>query len=141
LVSQLSGLERRVGRSGKDSIDHRPGSHDDLANAAAGACVQAVRAVGLKSSFPSTFTTCIVWNLVPWARTCFLLGGQVEPSDPTCLRRCAGYAAARAAYRAYASRTAIEDVVQIQVYTKAHFKPNAMQGRFMQGIGEEELGL
>jgi hypothetical protein len=37
LVSQLCGLERRVARSGKDSIDHGPGSHDDLANAVAGA--------------------------------------------------------------------------------------------------------
>jgi hypothetical protein len=37
LVNQLCGLERRVGRSGKDSIDHGPGSHDDLANCVAGA--------------------------------------------------------------------------------------------------------
>jgi hypothetical protein len=37
LVSQLCGLERRTARSGKDSIDHAPGSHDDLANAVAGA--------------------------------------------------------------------------------------------------------
>jgi hypothetical protein len=37
LVSQLCGLERRTARSGKDSIDHGPGAHDDLANAVAGA--------------------------------------------------------------------------------------------------------
>lgn len=37
LVGQLTGLERRTARSGKDSIDHGPGSHDDLANAVAGA--------------------------------------------------------------------------------------------------------
>jgi hypothetical protein len=37
LVNQLTGLERRVARSGKDSIDHGPGSHDDLANSVAGA--------------------------------------------------------------------------------------------------------
>jgi len=36
LVEQLVSLERRTGRSGKDSIDHSPGSHDDLANAVAG---------------------------------------------------------------------------------------------------------
>jgi hypothetical protein len=36
LVSQLVGLERRVSRSGRDSIDHGPGQHDDLANAVAG---------------------------------------------------------------------------------------------------------
>ena len=37
LVSQICGLERRTSRAGKDSIDHGPGSHDDLANAVAGA--------------------------------------------------------------------------------------------------------
>jgi hypothetical protein len=35
------GLERRTSRGGRDSIDHAPGSHDDLANAAAGAIVAA----------------------------------------------------------------------------------------------------
>jgi hypothetical protein len=37
LVAQLVGLERRTARGGRDSIDHAPGQHDDLANAAAGA--------------------------------------------------------------------------------------------------------
>jgi hypothetical protein len=37
LVNQLCGLERRVSRGGRDSIDHGRGSHDDLVNAVAGA--------------------------------------------------------------------------------------------------------
>jgi hypothetical protein len=37
LVSQLCQLERRVARSGKDSITHPDGQHDDVANAVAGA--------------------------------------------------------------------------------------------------------
>lgn len=37
LRSGLLGLERRVARSGRDSIDHAPGGHNDAANAAAGA--------------------------------------------------------------------------------------------------------
>jgi hypothetical protein len=37
LASQLCGLERRTARGGRDSIDHGPGAHDDLANAALGA--------------------------------------------------------------------------------------------------------
>jgi hypothetical protein len=37
LISQLVSLERRTARGGRDSIDHPPGQHDDLANAAAGA--------------------------------------------------------------------------------------------------------
>ena len=38
LTSQIVGLERRTARSGKDSIAHAPGGHDDLANAVAGLC-------------------------------------------------------------------------------------------------------
>jgi hypothetical protein len=41
LFSQLHGLERRTARGGRDSIDHSPGQHDDLANAVAGALVLA----------------------------------------------------------------------------------------------------
>jgi hypothetical protein len=39
LIAQLAGLERRTARGGKDSIDHAPGGHDDVINAAAGALV------------------------------------------------------------------------------------------------------
>ncbi len=39
LQAQLGGLERRVARGGRDSIDHAPGGHDDVANAVAGALV------------------------------------------------------------------------------------------------------
>jgi hypothetical protein len=42
LVTQLVGLERRTARSGKDSIDHAPLAHDDLANAIAGAAALAL---------------------------------------------------------------------------------------------------
>jgi hypothetical protein len=36
-VAQLCALERRTGRgSGRDSIDHPPGGHDDLVNAVRG---------------------------------------------------------------------------------------------------------
>jgi hypothetical protein len=36
LVGQLCGLERRTARGGRDTIDHAPGAHDDLANVVAG---------------------------------------------------------------------------------------------------------
>jgi hypothetical protein len=36
LIAQIVGLERRTARGGKDSIDHAPGAHDDLANSVAG---------------------------------------------------------------------------------------------------------
>jgi hypothetical protein len=58
LHSQLLGLERRTARGGKDSIDHSPGSHDDLINSAAGALLLASRPsrafVGLGSSLTSS---------------------------------------------------------------------------------------
>jgi hypothetical protein len=41
LLRELRGLERRRGSSGRDRVDHMPGAHDDRANAAAGALVQA----------------------------------------------------------------------------------------------------
>jgi hypothetical protein len=37
MVSQFCGLERRTSRGGRDTVDHAPGSHDDIANAVAGA--------------------------------------------------------------------------------------------------------
>ncbi len=40
LSAQLVSLERRTARSGRDSVDHSPGGHDDLVNAAAGVLVQ-----------------------------------------------------------------------------------------------------
>lgn len=36
LVNQIAALERRTARSGRDSIDHPPGCHDDRANVVAG---------------------------------------------------------------------------------------------------------
>lgn len=36
LAAQLCSLERRTSRGGRDSIDHPPNAHDDLANAVAG---------------------------------------------------------------------------------------------------------
>jgi hypothetical protein len=48
LRQELLGLERRTRSSGKDSVDHRPGAHDDLANAAA---LAAVAAAGERCSY------------------------------------------------------------------------------------------
>ena len=46
LLLQLTSLERRTSRAGKDSIDHPPGAHDDVANAVAVALVTAYQAPG-----------------------------------------------------------------------------------------------
>jgi hypothetical protein len=48
VIAQICGLERTTGRGGRDSIDHRKGARDDLANAVMGATFLLMRAdVGL----------------------------------------------------------------------------------------------
>lgn len=42
LIMQLGLLERRTARGGRDSIDHPPGAHDDVANAVAGVLTKIV---------------------------------------------------------------------------------------------------
>jgi hypothetical protein len=39
-IAQLISLERRTARGGRDSIDHPPGTRDDIANAIAGLVVR-----------------------------------------------------------------------------------------------------
>ena len=51
LLTQLVGLERRTARGGRDSIDHTPGAHDDLANAVAG-----LAAVAKRGSYDSSLS-------------------------------------------------------------------------------------
>jgi hypothetical protein len=43
MATQFVGLERRTSRSGKDTVDHGRGGHDDVANAVAGALVLATK--------------------------------------------------------------------------------------------------
>jgi hypothetical protein len=45
-VAQICNLERRIARGGRDSIDHAPSAHDDLANAIAGAVIGAAISQG-----------------------------------------------------------------------------------------------
>ncbi len=42
MVNQFASLERKLTRGGADKISHRPGEHDDIANAVAGAVFGAV---------------------------------------------------------------------------------------------------
>jgi hypothetical protein len=51
LINQLCGLERRTSRGGKDSIDHAPGGHDDVANCVAGLAQINNRFGGFDSTF------------------------------------------------------------------------------------------
>ena len=73
LVNQLCNLERRPTRSGKESIDHAPGAHDDLINAVAGVLARRgppvvsaeayARAVGLLPDAPGAEDALLPDNL------------------------------------------------------------------------------
>jgi hypothetical protein len=41
MISQFASLERRTARGGRDTVDHPPNAHDDVANACAGALLMA----------------------------------------------------------------------------------------------------
>ncbi len=56
LISQLSGLERRTARGGRDSVDHAPGAHDDVANVVAGVAVLAQGERAREPSIREVFT-------------------------------------------------------------------------------------
>jgi hypothetical protein len=65
LINQLTGLERRTSRAGKDSIDHVPGGHDDIANAVAGAAGLAAQAAAhpqVKPVMPGVFSNGQWWD-------------------------------------------------------------------------------
>jgi hypothetical protein len=47
LVNELTTLERRRGKAGKDFVDHPPRGSDDLANAVAGLCFEGMKKEGL----------------------------------------------------------------------------------------------
>jgi hypothetical protein len=64
LITQLATLERRTARGGRDSIDHAPGGHDDVINAAAGALVTAAGMGSNRLVFSS-----IGWAAVPPIQT------------------------------------------------------------------------
>ena len=49
LMTQLVSLERRTSRGGRESIDHAPGAHDDVAHAVAGALVTAYKEPGISN--------------------------------------------------------------------------------------------
>lgn len=104
--AQLTSLERRTGRSGRDSIDHAPGGHDDLSNVIAG-CVAACK-VGLgKSILPDTFTGCARAansNGTYDSRNCYLFGGMGGSVDGVAVcKTCPGDKAARVEWKRYAA--------------------------------------
>jgi hypothetical protein len=125
--AQLTSLERRTGRSGRDSIDHPPGGHDDLANVIAGAVVYSKVGLG-KPALPTEFTHCAravnsggAYN----HHSCYLfggLGGSVDGVDDC--RRCPGDRAARSQWRRYVENGGEQD---LRTWSKSNIRlPDAL---------------
>ena len=55
LISQLCALERRTARGGRDTIDHPPQGHDDLANCVAGLA-------SINTQYPAYDSAYIGWS-------------------------------------------------------------------------------
>jgi hypothetical protein len=58
LVNQFVGLERRVARGGRESIDHAPNGHDDVANAVAGV----LDGLAIRHEAPTARSTTFSWG-------------------------------------------------------------------------------
>ncbi|WP_208647049.1 hypothetical protein [Mesorhizobium kowhaii] len=57
VIDQLVGLERRTSRSGRDSVDHAPGGHDDVANAVAGVVYLLLQKEPAPTLYTTSYTT------------------------------------------------------------------------------------
>jgi hypothetical protein len=144
LMSQFVGLQRRVGPSGRDSVDHRPGQRDDLANAVAGGLWLATQASGLPM-LPPEFRSCarVTNNMPSNGRVCYLFGGDMRPINDVLCRTCPGNAFVQQARRQHQARSG-ESVDLIQFY-KDRVSPNdwarsRMWQKAKQDL-EDELGL
>jgi hypothetical protein len=143
LLNQLADLERRTGASGRDSVDHRRGQHDDLANAAAGALVMAAQSVGLRAPMPADFTVCVNFAASA-ARSCaFLARGPHFPHDGYCRKNCPGLRAVWPVWQQYrqAAAAAGEPIMTGAAFLRDRFEANALMGAFLQERIEEQLGL
>lgn len=141
LVGQLAGLERRVGRSGRDTIDHRPGSHDDVANAAGGALVHALRSDAF-ATLPDDFRECYKaasvrsFNMT----ACYLFGGGYKPSGDPCCTACRGHRFVLAAAQAHRERHPDEHVYFVTFY-KERITGNDFVGRVLVNQWSNAMGI
>jgi hypothetical protein len=136
LVAQLAALERRTGSAGRDTVDHPPGGHDDVANAAAGALVLASRSPDVRR-LPATFTSCARLS-VGLPAGCPLLGGYAFPHDPVC-GSCAGKRHVKEAYRRHLDRGG--EAMGLDAFTVGRFTVNDFSSRVAEQRGINNLHL
>ena len=124
LTSQLASLERRTSRGGRDSIDHPPSGHDDVANSAAGALLMVGTSLNVPA-LPESFRTCLrEVNVTSFYHgQCFLYGGYFCPTSPdgSCLS-CEGFRAVKDARASHRQATGVS--VDLRSFYKLHMRAN-----------------
>jgi hypothetical protein len=68
LINQLCQLERRTARGGRDSIDHPPGAHDDIANSSLGALLLAAAGTPAFHVSPQQLASLRAGGMIPFHR-------------------------------------------------------------------------
>jgi hypothetical protein len=117
-------------------VDHPPGGHDDVANAAAGVLVLASRSPSARR-LPATFTSCARLS-VGLVAGCPLLGGLYFPQDPAC-HPCVGKVHAKEAYRRHVERGG--EAIGLDAFTRGRFRDNEFTSRLKEQRGIDALFL
>lgn len=139
LLAQFTGLQRRVGPSGRDSVDHRPGQRDDAANAVAGTLWLATQGSGVPL-LPAEFTACArVANDMPSpaGAVCYLFGGGMRPIADILCRECPGNAFVQDARRRHQQRTG--EAVDLIAFYRERIQPNDFAAHRMGVRGLRQL--
>ena len=127
----LRDVARRTGRSGKDSVDHRPGGQDDVANAVAGSLCMALQSVGLKAQLPTDFTRCVNLRASAAESCAFLSRGPHFPEDAHCRKFCVGLCAALPVYKQHqaAARATGEPILTASQFLGERYDHNDLTQR------------
>jgi hypothetical protein len=142
MLGQFTGLQRRTTSSGKDSVDHRRGSMDDVANAAAGALVLATHGTA-KLTLPPDFTSCN--RMASGCRhlpggVCYLFGGRARPLADVVCWNCVGNTFVRMARAAHVKETG-EGIDLLAFFDRFIELPEKFAWQRLQEATEEALQL
>ena len=137
LLGQLQALERRAGSTGRDVVDHPPGAHDDVANAAAGALVLG-STIAESAAAPLDVHVLRAGIRRPAVQLSTLPGRALLPRGPVC-RPCPGKLHAQAAYRGHVERGG--DPIGLNEFTADRFTHNDFTSRRAMQRGIDWLHL
>jgi hypothetical protein len=142
LLHQFLSLQRRTGRAGRDSVDHRSGQRDDLCNAVSGAATIAVQSSG-PVNLDAVFRGCAKNSGLPESSrvSCVLHGGGYRPSDPICRKECRGWQVVEPQWKAYRQSDGTQP---LHVFVRQRFTSTTMEANGWRDVirgTENMLGL